>query len=1069
MEALYSKPLRVYLILGALALWGLFSGTSLPISLFPVSSQPRIAVQMSYGSYSPQQFNDSIGRFLEPRLQGLRVNSVAVRKLEATYSDKRVEYLLEFGWGADPDEARKTVQAETSAALAGREESIVRSLEVYSSRSSRGFFAVSFYSPLRSLDELYDTLKPLITPISSKVPDAEQVNLWNPSSKEIAIRISPEQLAIHQLSTAQLEAAIRKAITALNGGTIRIGEKDLQITLPKEAVSVETLGTIRVSPLSQSPVLLKDVAKLSVVVSKDSTQRFRTSGVESLILFAPPKEGGNIKRMSDDIMRELQLAQKQWPEDVQFKILVNPSDFINESIMGVLREVGLAAFIAVFVLFMFIGSFRNVATAAIEIPLSLIMAFILMKLTGMNLNLISLGGLALSAGMNVDASVVVLENIMRHFENQKRNLTFEERVQVLIGAVNEVKIPIIASTLASLVVFAPLVFTNGLTNALLGDLAKAVIFSHGLSAIVALVLVPTIRLQLMKGGEMAHSRSPIEGLLSRMERFYTSSLSAFLRSTRAQLWTVVAIMILLPALVIVIVPRLKKEVIGRPETDWLIVGISSPLFNNIRQMESEMTTLETDLMKNFGDDIRYTFTQIMGPSTGMVMMRLQSRHKVEELSAKAENIFKNTPTLFYFVERWNPSELRIPDPADFEVELLGGSPEKRQEMAEDIMARFLDQGIFDKHSNEPSISREKSINVVPNKQYSSATEVLSRNDFSHYLRTALDGLYIDDLSSGVKMLPIYLRFPDSSLSKLEQLKGLPYGFEGKLIPLGALANFTISPKPPQDFRVNQNSLVRISSRMNRANEGQKDEHLGRAHAVVKTYRDKVSQQKNGPAAEQPSITLPIPDRELREALDQLKWAVLISTILIFLTMVLQLGDIVQAGLVMLAIPLGLIGVVCSLYLFGSNLSLNSGLGTILLNGIAVANSIILVDFIQKLYNQGRPALHATIEASTARLRPILMTSLTTVLGMFPVALGMGEGGKILQPLGIAVCGGLWVSTLMTLYIVPALQYQWLASRERKTQRPVFKGHLNALTIEESVQKPKSSPAATTLPPPEAHP
>lgn len=1053
MEALYSKPLRVYLILGALALWGILSGLSLPISLFPVSSQPRITVEMGYGSYSPQQFNDSIGRFLEPRLQGLRVTGVAVRNLEATYGDKNVEYLLEFGWGADPDEARKTVQAETSAALAGREEAIVRSMQVYSNRSSRGFFAVSFYSPLKSLDELHDTLKPLITPIKSKVPDAEQVALYNPNSKEITVRISPELLAIHHLSTMQIEKSIREAITALNGGTIRIGEKDLQITLPKQAVSLETLETIRVSPLSQAPVLLKDVAKLSVVVSKDSLQRFRTSGIESLILWAPPKEGGNIKRMSDDIMRELTAAQKQWPEDVQFKILVNPSDFINASINGVFKEVGLAAFLAVFVLFMFIGSFRNVATAAIEIPLSLIMAFILMKLTGMNLNLISLGGLALSAGMNVDASVVVLENIMRHFDKKKGELSWEEKVQTLLAAVNEVKIPIIASTVASLVVFAPLVFTNGLTNALLGDLAKAVIFSHGLSAIVALVLVPTIRLQLMRGGKMEHGRSPIEGFLSKMENFYRTTLTGFLKSTRTQLWTVVAIMILLPTLTILVVPRLKKEVIGRPETDWLIVGISSPLFTNIRQMESEMTNLEADLAKNFGDKVRYTFTQIMGPTTGIVMMRLESRKMVDELSEKAESIYKNTPTLFYFVERWNPSELRIPDPADFEVELLGGTPERRQQVAEDIMARLSDRGIFDKYQQDPAISREKTVTVVPNKLYSSATEVLNRGEFSHFLRTALDGLYIDDLTSGVKVLPIYLRFPDSSLTKLEHLKGLPFGFEGKLVPLGALASFSIQPKPPQDFRVNQNSLIRISGRMNKANQSQKEEHIGRANVVIKEFRDKIATQKDVPLAEMPSLSRSVPDRELREALDQLKWAVLISTILIFLTMVLQLGDIVQAGLVMLAIPLGLIGVICSLFIFGSNLSLNSGLGTILLNGIAVANSIILVDFIQKLYQQGRPALHATVEASTARMRPILMTSLTTVLGMFPIALGMGEGGKILQPLGVAVCGGLWVSTLMTLYIVPALQYQWLASREKKTQRPVFKGNLSALTIDDKSKRP----------------
>jgi multidrug efflux pump subunit AcrB len=200
-----------------------------------------------------------------------------------------------------------------------------------------------------------------------------------------------------------------------------------------------------------------------------------------------------------------------------------------------------------------------------------------------------------------------------------------------------------------------------------------------------------------------------------------------------------------------------------------------------------------------------------------------------------------------------------------------------------------------------------------------------------------------------------------------------------------------------------------------------------AHDAVQEYKAKMKEK----TPDQPTLIEVQPDLELQESLDQLKTAIAISILLVFLVMVLQLGDVVHSLLVLVAIPLGFIGVVSSLFIFQSSLSLNSGLGTILLNGIAVANSIILVDFIKKLHDQGRDAKRATLEASLARVRPILMTSLTTVLGMLPIALGFGEGGKILQPLGIAVCGGLWISTLLTLYIVPALQYMYLSRKERK--------------------------------------
>ncbi|MBC7743100.1 MAG: efflux RND transporter permease subunit [Bdellovibrionaceae bacterium] len=1041
MEGFYSKPLRIYLIMGALAAWGLFSGTKLPVSLFPMSSQPTISVSLSYGSLSSQQFFESVGRDLEAKLQTAKADGMSVDKITTDYNDQNVRYRVKFGWGTNPDEAQKAVETIAMAFVSTRELSIRRSLSVRYWSDNQGFLAISFYSPLRSLDSLYESLLPLTKPMQANVPDANGVDLYNPNKKEISVKLSPEKLALHQLSTMQIENSLRESVISLNGGTIHLGEKEIQLTIPKAANSIDYLKYIRVSPLNTAPVLLKDVAEISVIVSKESSRKFKTSGVESLILFAEPKEGGNIKRMADDVMAELKKIEKQLPKDVEYKILVNPSDFINQSIMGVIKEVGVAAFLAVAVLFLFIGSLKNVATAAIEIPLSLIMAFILMRLTGMNLNLISLGGLALSAGMNVDASVVVLENIFRHLEGKAKNISYAEKIKIVMGAVNEVKLPIIASTIASLVVFTPLIFTKGLTNALLGDLAKAVVFSHGLSAIVALILVPTIRLHLMKSGDVTHPVSPIEGVLKRIESFYRRTLTYFLKSKSAQIAMVLAVVISLPLLVMFVVPKLKKEVMGRPETDWLIVGIYSPVMSAAKEMESEIARLEESLFKNFDKKIKYTFTQINGANNGYVMMRLDSRKEVEALSAKAEELYKNTPTLFYFVERWNPSELEIPDPPLLELNVVGGSPEKRLLVAEDILSKFSDQGVYDNVESRPSTSRNQFISIEPLGHFTAELEVMGRAELSHYLRTASDGIYVDDVSEGAKALPIYMRFPDSRTSSILQLQALPIGFDGRLIPLGALAQFTLKPKAPEIYRVNQTSLVRISGKLKKINESMAKDHRIKAEAIIEQQREKLRLDKSTSAADLPSLNIAIADIELQQALDQLKTAVIISALLVFLVMIIQLGDVIQASLVMVSIPLGMIGVIISLFIFKSSLSLNSGLGTILLNGIAVANSIILVDFIQKLFVQGRSALNATVDASTTRLRPILMTSLTTVLGMLPIALGLGEGGQILQPLGVAVCGGLWISALMTLYIVPALQYQYLKFKE-KQQTQNFSDEVN---------------------------
>ncbi|MEA9355512.1 efflux RND transporter permease subunit [Bacteriovorax sp. PP10] len=1027
MSNLYSKPLRVYIILGALAIWGIISGLQLPISLFPNSSQITISVSIPMGSLSSQQFFEAYGNDLESNLQGMKIESVAVKELHAEYRNQNANYQITFEWGADPEKAKSDVQNLVNSRMASASEDIRRGISVYSWSENRGFFAISFYSPMRSLDDLYQTLEPMITPLKSKIEDAGDFGLFNPNSKEVSISLIPEKLAQYEITTVQIQQAIENSVVGLTGGTLKLGEKDYLINLPKNTPTFEQLSQVRVSAAGKPAIFLKDIAKITMGVSKNNRQKFKTSGVESLILFASPKEGGNIKQMSDQIMTQMEILKKQWPADVEFKILVNPAEFINSSVMSVVHEVFLAAFLAVIVLFVFLGSFKNVITAAIEIPLSLLMAFILMRLAGMNLNLISLGGLALSAGMNVDASVVVLENIVRHFEHKVGKLTYQEKLQTVITAVNEVRLPIIASTLASLVVFFPLIFTQGLTHSLLGDLAKAVIFSHGLSAVVALVLVPTIRLQLLSMGQNLESKSPVEGTILKIENFYRKTLEAFLNSKKLQSGVFGGVILLLPILFFLVIPRLNKEVIGKPDSDWLIIGVSSPSFSTMKQLESELDDLEASIDKNFGDEKLYTFTQIQGSHDGNIMVRMKDKSKILKMVEKAEELYKNTSTKFYWAESWNPSELSIPDPPQYRLEITGGDPIKRLEAAQDIQALLLENGIFDKVRVTPTADKEKEIRVQQFVESGAASEVLSKYELSHYLRVATDGVYAEKIFLKQQEMPIYLRLNNDDVTSVDQLKALPIGFEGRLIPLGALANITLEDRAPRIYREDQKSLIVLTGRLNKAQLDQAKERVKKANEVLVKY--KAGRNANNP--DLPSLVEVQPDKELQASLDQLKWAVAISIALVFLTMVIQLGDFVHSLLVLVAIPLGFIGVLVSLFVFSSTLSLNSGLGTILLNGIAVANSIILVDFIRKLHEEGKDAKTATVEASLARLRPILMTSMTTVLGMLPIALGFGEGGKILQPLGIAVCGGLWVSMLLTLYIVPALQYLYLHSKEKK--------------------------------------
>ena len=1032
MGDIYKSPLRVYLVLALLALWGILSGFSLPISLFPNSSKPTINTQVSYGELTSDEFSKTYGGPIEAQLKGMMFDGHGVENLTTNYRGKEAEFTIEFQWGTSGERALREVQTLMAALSASWPEESRRSYSVNSYSENSGFLALSFYSPLRSLDELYEQLNPLTEPISSRVPDASSVGLFNPSQKHVEISVNPERMAALHLLPSDIELAIHNGNSSLTGGSLQVGENKISIEFPRDLGSLDDLKNLPILTRSGTRLQIKDVAEIQLVRQTKFMQSFKTSGVPSLILFANPKPGGNIKKMADDIMAEIERIRPQIPKDVEYRVLVNPSEFINSSISSVLREVALAAFLAVLILLLFIGSFKNVATAAIEIPMSIVLAFILMKFFKMNLNLISLGGLALSAGMNVDASVVVMENIFRHFEDAPPNLTAEGRLQIVLRAVREVWLPVVASTIASLVVFIPLIMTSGLTNAILGDLAKAVVFSHSMSAIVALVLVPTVRLQMMRSETTFHLQSPIERQFRWLEDTYARLLRSFISSKRAQVILCTSIVLALTLLIGLVLPNLPKEIIGRPETDWVVLGVGAPTFTEARQLDSLTEKIEYDLFKKYDDKISYTFTQLSGTHNGEIMMRLKDRSDMDFLWHHLEEEFPNSPTLSYWVEPWNPSELPIPNPPNLRWEIRGGTPVERMRVSDELGVSLSEAQVFPRVKTQPETLKEEQIVMHPHFDVLARMEhpaAVTLADLSQYVRVATEAKYIGDLSVGTKIYSMDLSATHDRVKSIEDLGGLPVGLGDKVVPLGALVDIQTRPEPPNIFRYNQSEMTILTARENESNKAEIPHKQAQAKKLLQEWTAKNPQSKVNVIATDADV-------EIQEALHQLKWAVALSILLIFVTMVLQFGDVVHALLVLVSIPLGMIGVLLSLFLFRSTLSLNSVLGMILLNGIAVANSIILVDFMKKLVDQGIEPFQAAVDASRARLRPILMTSLTTVLGMIPIALGFGEGGRILQPLGISVAGGLWLSMLLTLFVVPALQAAYLTWKQKHSAHPL---------------------------------
>jgi hydrophobic/amphiphilic exporter-1 (mainly G- bacteria), HAE1 family len=1038
MKSVYSSPFRLFIVVCLLGLIGAMAGSRLPISLFPNSTKPTIWVGMNYGTYNAEEFVALYGARVEGALRGLSTPGIEVDKVTAEYGRNRVNYQLEFGWGVDPKEAQREVQSIINGVSSGFPREIRDSVGVNFWSRSSGFIAITFYSPEKSLEELYKVLEPVIVPRLATVDEADNPGLWNPSRKEIIIEPRPEIMASLGIFPRDIEQALERGLEGYGGGTLQVGNAALQIQMPRQLNSLKELGNLMVTTPRGRNVHLSEVAHLDIAEAVESNQVFKTDSTKSIILFASPRSGANVKAMAEKIIAIVEESMEVLPHDIQYRMIVDPSEFIRSSIRNVIREVILAATIASLVLFIFIGSFRNTVTAALEIPFSMVLAFILMYIFEMNLNLISLGGLALAAGMNVDAAVVVMENIFRHMKNAGENLSTQKRAEIVAQAVREVRLPIIASTLSTLVVFAPLVFTQSLTNAILGDLAKAVVFSHSFSLLVALFIVPTVRLSFFNRSRAEAQdlpESPLVRQLKWLEDFYQKVLQFFFANKRARNLFLIGLPLIGLLFLVIVTPRLEKEIIGKPDTDWVIVGINTNGHTSIAQMETVASEVESRVMDEFRSDVLYTFNQVQRPNNASLMLRLKNKRHMEKVIGRLESFLQNSPEVFYWVVSWNPAELPIPEFSDAKVVIRGGSLADRTLVGEDLMNVLRETDIYSRFSSTPGLNRLEQINIVPHtERWIYLNQQGSRflpYDLLDLVRVATVGKPYRSIPLLDEDLSVTIRYPQNEISSVEELEALPLMVGGKVIPLKSIADIMIQRELPPLYKENGTELIKIEGSQNR---DQRTNMASRAQRLETLVRDYFSSNfmERLELQTRPIVSVEDPREELTAAMNQTTVALLISLILIFLTLLFQFTSIAHTAIIMSAVPFAVVGGVFSLFVFQSPLSLNAALGIILLNGIAVNNSIMLVDFIRRYRQAGLDVQGAIIEASRSRLRPILITTLTTVLGMLPIALGQGDGGKILQPLGVAVSGGLWFSMIFTLIYVPLLESIYLSRQKPLT-------------------------------------
>jgi len=1005
------------LLFGVLAAVGVIAAFLLPIQLYPQTQRPRVLVRIPHAGYSAVDFSRRFGEDIESRFLALD----GVDSLSVEYRTDRSDFRITFDWQTDSEEARGSVDAAmntVSSLLPAdlREDYLVR----FFAGENAGFLLVGLRSRSVGPERLHRMLLDSVATELNRVADAEEVEIFNIEDLEVSIKLRPHAMLDYGLSIRDVDEALRGAQLPEPVGRIDDSGRNFAVRYRRGVDSVFELGELTVADPGNLQIRLEDIADLSFSYTLPSSILV-VEGEPAVRINATPLEGGNVREMSQDILRILEQARLdgRLPSDTELQFYVNPADYINRSIRNVVGAAVLGAVLAMLIVFLMLGELRNTLLIGISLPVTLVLSFILMYAFELSLNLISLGGIALAVGMVIDSSIVVMENIHRHYQEQSEIPDVSALKHLIINAVEEVRVPVIASTVTTILVFLPISFTAPLTNAILGDQAATVIFALVFALLVALSCIPILA-SLVYRPKLGTDQGSGSTLLSRASArsmraivgLYRSSLGWVVRRrVRAALVVVGAFAVLVLA-TLTLLPRIPREIISPPLSDRVIVFFRSSEFTDRAQIVEEVVPqMEAVVRAAAGEDVEQVYALVTG-GFNIMFVNLRSTDVADAVLARLQQEFVSDNVFTYNVQMWDPAELPLPRTNDLQIRVRGDDEREAVVVLEQLRDLVNSTRVYGRVSTAPPTGLSDEIDMRVRREVLDGFPEYSSSSLVDMVRRILRGTTPVAFEVDLQEVQVSAVFPDSSIEGRERLESFLLSTANGVVPLKHFFDFVEEQGVAGIAAEDGEQVFRLFAQLPRGSSNAEREQ---AEQEIRTLLQTRVELPPGY-----TVVFEDPQTELDDAIQSLFVALAASVVLIYLVVAFQFNSLWIPLVILVTVPLGFIGVLLSLFIFNSTLSLNSLLGTILLGGVVVNNAILMIDFYRRSQGTDRSKLEALLDAATLRFPPILITMLTTILGMLPLAIGLGEGSNIVQPLGIAVSGGLLVSTLLTLYVIPSI-------------------------------------------------
>ncbi len=1017
-----NKPVTTALVFLAFAIFGIYSLTSTSVALFPDFDANVVLVMSSYPGASASDVENNLTKLLENTL-----NSVANLKNLTSRSRENVSIvMLEFKYGTDIDEASNDIRDKldlVNSALPdgasvpvlfkfGMDDMPVLILSATADKSMAG------------LDRILDDR--VVTPLG-RVTGVGTVSVAGAPAREIHVYCDPNKLAAYGLSVAGISQIIASENRNVPSGSIDIGSESFSLRVEKEFKDPSELLDVVVSYRNGQVVYLKDVARVEDGLEEKSQESY-TNGNQSAMIAIQKQSGANTVNVVKAAKQKIQEIAPTLPSDIQITEVVDNSSEILNTINSLKETIIITLLVVMLVVFVFLGRWRATFIIVLSIPIALLGSLVYLFATGNTLNIISMSALSIAIGMVVDDAIVVLENISTHLERG------EKPKEAAVHATSEVGISVIASTLTMLCVFLPLTMVSGMAGIMFKQLGFIVSIIMIISTTAALTLVPMLCSRMLKAGPKTGKLhraifDPIEAGLDKLSVWYSRIIAWAVTHRKTVIFGALAIFIAVLAL---LAPGLKTEFFPTMDGGRLSVSIELPVGTEQSvagafakeisdRLEEEIPEIEV-LQYRFGQASSENVIGSMQNNGSHVIsmnVNIGSMENRKRSSSEIADIIRNDLREYPEVKKATVTEGMggVGGAASLRLEIYGYDFDETDRIAKEVQAKMLADPAF----TQVILSRD---DYTPEYQVDFDREKLALNGlnsttaaaaFSAAMSGSVNSFYRED-GDEYNIRVIYDKRFRTSVEDIENiLIYTPLGGNVRIKDLGTVVE---SKVPPTIERKNRERYISVTGIVTRG--------YALSDGVATTNR--ILSETDIPNNISTEITGDFEDQQ--SMFKDLIILMILIIILVYMVMASQFESFMSPLVIMFSVPFAFIGVILGLRLTGTALGVMAMIGIIILLGIVVKNGIVLIDYTILMRERGMNVIDASVTAARSRLRPILMTTLTTVLGMLPMALGRGEGSEMWRSLGMTVCWGLSFSTLITLVLIPAV-YCVFASRQEK--------------------------------------